>query len=126
MWLFMLFFSIRRPTVSTRADTPVPYTTVFRSDWLLQRSALPGRAVAREGGGAVTRCLGSGRSGGARAAREPRFMAIRRLVRGTRARYARARIGRSEEHTSELQSLMRIPYAVFCLTKKIITNNKTI
>src|SRR3546814_5897151 len=53
-------------------------------------------------------------------AADPRPLAARAGSRGARARSAEAARARSEEHTSELQSLMRISYAVFCLNKKII------
>src|SRR3546814_5771640 len=82
---------IRRPPRSTRTDTLFPYTTLFRSQ---DRAA---EAQCRCGGGA----------GAGPEARD------RRPGDG-RGR----RDGRSEEHTSELQSLMRISYAVFCLKKK--------
>src|SRR3546814_2714141 len=84
---------IRRPPRSTRTDTLFPYTTLFRSH--------------------------TGRRGSTRAGH--RRTAVRRLEdqRGApRADAERPRITRSEEHTSELQSLMRISYAVFCLKKK--------
>src|SRR3546814_6205818 len=81
---------IRRPPSSTRTDTLFPYTTLFRS----------GRESARLG-----RCEQQGSS-----------LWFSRY-RGARVQ-GRAR--RSEEHTSELQSLMRISYAVFCLKKKTI------
>src|SRR3546814_6204947 len=92
---------IRRPPISTRTDTLFPYTTLFRS---------PARHPWRVG-----------QSQGAR-----RRDRLRRLFRGRDDRAdSRAgsggsglRIWRSEEHTSELQSLMRISYAVFCLKKK--------
>src|SRR3546814_7443274 len=80
----------RRPPRSTRTDTLFPYTTLFRS-----RSALSASAT-------VWPC---GRFGGAGT--------VRRLGCGMRPPGTR-----SEEHTSELQSLMRISYAVFCLKKK--------
>src|SRR3546814_7975418 len=83
---------IRRPPRSTRTDTLFPYTTLFRSP-------ARGRARARGRGDEDLR-EHAGR------ARAPRG----------------ARRGRSEEHTSELQSLMRISYAVFCLKKKKQTN----
>src|SRR3546814_5915047 len=98
MWLdrivyFLFFFlMIRRPPRSTRIDTLFPYTTLFRS--------------VRIHGGAVVRQ----RKGARRVAdqRELRAQILGRL----------GPIRRSEEHTSELQSLMRISYAVFCLKKK--------
>src|SRR3546814_6606768 len=105
---------IRRPPRSTRTDTLFPYTTLFRSVVPLGR----GDAVA--------------------------FAVSNRPVRGVRNDYrvnlrhgvSRIRSGqrytagiifhdRSEEHTSELQSLMRISYAVFCLKKKKKKINQT-
>src|SRR3546814_10129575 len=84
---------IRRPPRSTRTDTLFPYTTLFRS--------LPGALHAQ----CPVLC-----------AQGPEHCRRRRDPPGLPA--ARSR---SEEHTSELQSLMRISYAVFCLKKK--TNN---
>src|SRR3546814_8119283 len=99
--LFLLFFlMIRRPPISTRTDTLFPYTTLFRSPDLLRRDPADGR----EHGGPD------------RARRQPGAL--------VRARAA-LRLGRSEEHTSELQSLMRISYAVFCLKKKNNRSNNT-
>src|SRR3546814_5341297 len=97
---------IRRPPRSTRTDTLFPYTTLFRSDgWRgcdIRRGSSWGaslrRADRRDSGGG-----GGRRRGTARRAWPP-----------TPPPDAR----RSEEHTSELQSLMRISYAVFCLNKK--------
>src|SRR3546814_9487638 len=84
---------IRRPPRSTRTDTLFPYTTLFRSTERSPWIAVSSPAKTGFGGGAaVLRPLLSSPSG---------------LTRG-----------RSEEHTSELQSLMRISYAVFCLKKK--------
>src|SRR3546814_7419915 len=91
---------IRRPPRSTRTDTLFPYTTLFRSPRLF---APPG--------GDHRKSLGWDRlSAGAR--RQGRF------GRQRQQRAARLQQLRSEEHTSELQSLMRISYAVFCLKKK--------
>src|SRR3546814_7426830 len=88
---------IRLPPTSTRTDTLFPYTTLFRSTR---------RAVARA----------LGRS----CEQPPRRTRHRRAHRSPQSRSAgdRARTARSEEHTSELQSLMRISYAVLCLKKK--------
>src|SRR3546814_2373607 len=97
--LLLCFFllMIRRPPRSTRTDTLFPYTTLFRSD----------RGAACRG----VRGGGRGRVGGA----------ARRTDRGrigdSGVRDFRHLRHRSEEHTSELQSLMRISYAVFCLKK---------
>src|SRR3546814_15570956 len=81
---FVFFLMIRRPPRSTRTDTLFPYTTLFRSPWLLVDlcSAAPSRR------------------------RHPQRI------------WSVVALKRSEEHTSELQSLMRISYAVFCLKKK--------
>src|SRR3546814_10559677 len=89
---------IRRPPRSTRTDTLVPYTTLFRS-------VLAGRRVLVSAGPTFedidpVRFVGNRSSG-------KMGFAI-----------AAAAVARSEEHTSELQSLMRISYAVFCLKKK--------
>src|SRR3546814_8109264 len=104
---FVVFFlMIRRPPRSTRTDTLFPYTTLFRSAGCAAAGRQPGTlsgselsAIARHAGGGPDRpesqCAGG--AGGFSVAH------------------------RSEEHTSELQSLMRISYAVFCLKKK---NNK--
>src|SRR3546814_4363631 len=92
---------IRRPPRSTRTDTLFPYPTLFRSAKTMSSITLAG---------ASTTCI-----------RLPPL--ARTGPRGRQDRYCRrngARIsgGRSEEHTSELQSLMRISYAVFCLNQK--------
>src|SRR3546814_2921843 len=80
---------IRRPPRSTRTDTLFPYTTLFRSRNCTSPRSLPNMAA---------RCL---------------------IPRSSHAASASRRSSvRSEEHTSELQSLMRISYAVFCLKKK--------
>src|SRR3546814_9479845 len=95
---------IRRPPRSTRTDTLFPYTTLFRSQRRSQRVA-----AAED----------------ARAARNPArtrpHHQEKRLHRNGIAACRPPSCGvqtRSEEHTSELQSLMRISYAVFCLKKK--------
>src|SRR3546814_6878572 len=94
---------IRRPPRSTRTDTLFPYTTLFRS------YETPGLALLH--------------------------IAYERLVTGIhnedtieQYRMNGLKLGRlrSEEHTSELQSLMRISYAVFCLKKKKKIKNKHI
>src|SRR3546814_3287929 len=83
----------RRPPRSTRTDTLFPYTTLFRSP-----------AVHAD-----------------RQSRRARDVHLRGAVHRDRERGGDGSAGpldRSEEHTSELQSLMRISYAVFCLKKK--------
>src|SRR3546814_4805388 len=97
---------IRRPPRSTRTDTLFPYTTLFRSRLRRLGHVFIGRPDP---------CIDHVRS----AARKGQAGAIRRnaeFVRGRRQ--GRITPSRSEEHTSELQSLMRISYAVFCLKKK--------
>src|SRR3546814_10236207 len=105
---------IRRPPRSTRTDTLFPYTTLFRS----VLDTLPWIEQAAEDGGALYIRLSYDK---AWLLQERAFHAaltiVRRLVAASLERL------RSEEHTSELQSLMRISYAVFCLKKKI--QNKT-
>src|SRR3546814_7941476 len=102
----VFFLMIRRPPRSTRTDTPFPYTTLFRSDGLFR----------------------------ARVEAAPQVAPIPRVVRDDEDLpdcvlptfdqltdpdpFTFAMDCRSEEHTSELQSLMRISYAVFCLKKK--------
>src|SRR3546814_3564193 len=88
---------IRRPPRSTRTDTLFPYTTLFRSKGLTGRSR-PAAVRFQPSKGPVGRRNRRDRS-------------------GCECPYPVQR-SRSEEHTSELQSLMRISYAVFCLKKK--------
>src|SRR3546814_5181368 len=97
---------IRRPPRSTRTDTLFPYTTLFRSDFLQRQGG-----VEHAGARAAIR-LRDGHSENADL-REFLHVGI-----GKAAVLPARRTGRSEEHTSELQSLMRISYAVFCLKKK--------
>src|SRR3546814_5814080 len=89
---------IRRPPRSTRTDTLFPYTTLFRSDGPTPTTEIARGPGARPRPGCCARLTSPPLPGSFGAA-------------GHRA-------GRSEEHTSELQSLMRISYAVFCLKKK--------
>src|SRR3546814_9553488 len=105
---------IRRPPRSTRTDTLVPYTTLFRSQIVQIVRSPAGRIrlskTAAEGSRSVKHADASDPDAGLR------MPPIARP--GRRAGGRRPRPGRSEEHTSELQSLMRISYAVFCLKKK--------
>src|SRR3546814_8991842 len=100
---------IRRPPISTRTDTLFPYTTLFRSGQDRPVGLSRNRRRARRGD--RRSCRGS--PGRARPG-EPR---CRERQFGSAAPQP-GRKFRSEEHTSELQSLMRISYAVFCLKKK--------
>src|SRR3546814_7566304 len=93
---------IRRPPRSTRTDTLFPYTTLFRSpafEAKIHSVRVPFRKES---------CT---------------IIEKERSRDGSLAKAARVGHRRSEEHTSELQSLMRISYAVFCLKKK--NRNKT-
>src|SRR3546814_4864720 len=111
------FLMLRRPPRSTRTDTLFPYTTLFRSSDIPASSAhrhRNGRNRRRE----RARCPSATSATTAfRHALRGRQAGKRRIFRqdGSRLRPIRTR---SEEHTSELQSLMRISYAVFCLKKK--------
>src|SRR3546814_10541759 len=103
---------IRRPPRSTRTDTLFPYTKLFRSD---QPAALGNRDDRASSQQAAFRgCLG-GAIGG--------IPPVRQLP-AERTEGEADRVGRSEEHTSELQSLMRISYAVFCLKIKHQTSKQ--
>src|SRR3546814_15702853 len=87
--LLFFFLMIRRPPRSTRTDTLSPYTTLFRSGHGIRLKVRAEEFVERLHFGLA-------------------FDSIQQRVEAVR----------SEEHTSELQSLMRISYAVFCLKKK--------
>src|SRR3546814_6029717 len=114
---------IRRPPRSTRTDTLFPYTTLFRSIWqhLPDSQRFAGQL-----------CLHLRRK---QTSKNPPNYPFMRLLPNHRSRGETATsrhspgcmssiVQRSEEHTSELQSLMRISYAVFCLKKK--KKNQTI
>src|SRR3546814_4260156 len=99
---------IRRPPRSTRTDTLFPYTTLFRSGELGLTAATASLGTRR-----AQASLGSfAHHGALEFGKRPQH--LHHHATGRR---------RSEEHTSELQSLMRISYAVFCLKKK--KNKKT-
>src|SRR3546814_10374562 len=111
---------IRRPPRSTRTDTLFPYTTLFRSavvdDQQRQRFIDAVGAPVHHGGGGAR----LDRLAGEVVAVERRSLQRHEEVAGLDAARVDGDAGgpRSEEHTSELQSLMRISYAVFCLKKK--------
>src|SRR3546814_2074301 len=102
-----VFLMIPRPPRSTRTDTLFPYTTLFRLlilagvNWSLERSPHVSAGDLQ------------------------RLEMLEKSYRAdnTRLEGFRAALPRSEEHTSELQSLMRISYAVFCLKKKNTNKN---
>src|SRR3546814_1638351 len=108
---------MRRPPRSTLTDTLLPYTTLFRSQPGLQEDLAVGDRdhVGRDVGRDVA---GLGLDDGERGQRA-RAVGVIHLGRALeQARMQVEHVARSEEHTSELQSLMRISYAVFCLKKK--------
>src|SRR3546814_15558272 len=106
---FLFFFlMILRPPRSTRTDTLFPYTTLFRSRLPLRHDRPDARILIR-----------------LRVHTESVFTLARApcgtgLFGSKSLRRIEIRVPRSEEHTSELQSLMRISYAVFCFKKKQI------
>src|SRR3546814_1941969 len=109
---------IRRPPRSTRTDTLFPYTTLFRSD-LAANAAVELSASDMELGnpGSVqVGALGMG-TGKWRFTIESDVEVEAQALLETANGFI-TNTSRSEEHTSELQSLMRISYAVFCLKKK--------
>src|SRR3546814_4707596 len=110
---------IRRPPRSTRTDTLFPYTTLFRSyaEWAEDYFYIPHRGVHRGVGGIFYDHLECGDD-----AEYDRNFQLTQAV-GEAFLDIFPQIVRSEEHTSELQSLMRISYAVFCLKKKKKSNN---
>src|SRR3546814_6728491 len=114
---------IRRPPRSTRTDTLFPYTTLFRSGRAAENGVTAAQLAAK-GFTSATNIL------------EAKRGFFNAAAGGCDETKLVGRLGRrSEEHTSELQSLMRISYAVFCLKKKtkhksanrtvLTQNNKT-
>src|SRR3546814_5979086 len=113
---------IRRPPRSTRTDTLFPYTTLFRSDPRAQGDGCGGGGIAQ---GVIGEAQGSAEAA-AEALQHPQVRLLRRQgVERSALQQHQVIVAeavaepdrRSEEHTSELQSLMRISYAVFCLKK---------
>src|SRR3546814_4616365 len=104
---------IRRPPRSTRTDTLFPYTTLFRS----RQDAVVGDRHEADRQHAGIAAVGLQRS---------HFRVLQPRQRGARlvVEHAAGRSQRSEEHTSELQSLMRNSYAVFSLKKKTIKHTQ--
>src|SRR3546814_1746492 len=127
--MFIFFLMIRRPPRSTRTDTLFPYTTLFRSLLLVGELDHDRDDTVVDRG----RDVANAADRRDRVFDRPRNRGFQLLGRRTgigrhqryagelhvrHALYAESRKCRSEEHTSELQSLMRISYAVFCLKKK--------
>src|SRR3546814_2810488 len=109
---------IRRPPRSTRTDTLFPYTTLFRS--AIGECSLGSILVASSERGVCAITLGDDPDALARDLQD-RFPQARLI--GGDAEFEDLVAKRSEEHTSELQSLMRISYAVFCLKQKKNSHN---
>src|SRR3546814_8058605 len=116
--VFMLFFlMIRRPPRATRTYTLFPYTTLFRSAFpTAERMALAKKVKSHEDGPGFT-----GKAPGGPSRWNPDKSGDNIPLKHALV----AEVIRSEEHTSELQSLMRISYAVFCLKKKQMTHHQT-
>src|SRR3546814_7123684 len=114
---------IRRPPRATRTDTFFPYTSLCRSDLvdelrgviLLQHQRTDALAVRLHVAAVAPR-----------GHRTPQAVGWKAPPARSRGACSTARCRRSEEHTSELQSLMRISYAVFCLKKKKKDNSRNI
>src|SRR3546814_9732828 len=108
--MFLFFLMLRRPPRSTRTDTLFPYTTLFRSKlkaiWILCTNPLTSLPNARK----IEQAL-----------KNAKFVVVQEISNKPQTLdYADVILpaaGRSEEHTSDLQSQMRISYAVFCLKK---------
>src|SRR3546814_20856052 len=109
LFFFFFFLMIRRPPRSTRTDTLFPYTTLFRSAYTARSHRADYHPFRlRNASGLMPVCL---------------LNAVEKLPKFPKPRSSAISVidfrvpntSRSEEHTSELQSLMRISYAVFCL-----------
>src|SRR3546814_8108480 len=118
---------IRRPPRSTRTDTLFPYTTLFRSRAIAPEAQVEAVLTdAKVAHGDVGQPVRQGRIEVELARRRVGLEADEHLQDGeTGPGRPALRHVRSEEHTSELQSLMRISYAVFCLKKKTKTHHPT-
>src|SRR3546814_6607048 len=102
---------IRRPPISTRTDTLFPYTTLFRSI----------RNLRKSGNRAIVACANIlERERAACGSENLILLQTGRIIAEKLQAHLSSDAMRSEEHTSELQSLMRNSYAVFCLKKKTI------
>src|SRR3546814_4057743 len=99
MYHYIFFLMIRRPPRSTRTDTLFPYTTLFRSSQQIALQQYPSQT--------------------------PQQFSQNPIQYQPQQQQIQSQPKRSEEHTSELQSLMRISYAVICLKQKKIQNNNT-
>src|SRR3546814_13447807 len=105
---FVCVLMIRLPPRSTRTDTLFPYTTLFRSRRAGNHGQPEDRTAGRRRAHVLAVLLADHRAG----------RTVARLMTSRAPAIVILGPGRSEEHTSELQSLMRISYAVFCLKNK--------
>src|SRR3546814_7636769 len=105
---------IRRPPRSTRTDTLFPYTTLFRSGADKAGLQVAAHAIGDEANDIVLDTMAAVATTNGPRDRRFRVEHVQHMKPHALPRFAE----RSEEHTSELQSLMRISYAVFCLKKK--------
>src|SRR3546814_5599627 len=118
--LVFFFLMIRRPPRSTRTDTLFPYTTLFRSinaqtakEWGLVSEVVPAAELMDRARTLADKICGQAPD-------------VLRMTKQLLRQGMMTSFDRSEEHTSELQSLMRISYAVFCLKKKNSTKTQNL
>src|SRR3546814_3720665 len=111
---------VRLPPISKRTDTLITYTPLFGSPAGRRRGARPCAALRAVAG--LDRPGAGARAPRPAAARNPRAADRPR----PEADHQPAPLERSEEHTSELQSLLRISYAVFCFKKKTLNNSNAL
>src|SRR3546814_10024725 len=117
---------IRRPTRSTRTDTLFPHPTLFRSAVGVGGTCRE-LSIPQESGSELAHPHVQVSVGGPRRSSDTVELDLPiEVERRVRSGSDELPLGRSEEHTSELQSLMRISYAVFCLKKKKTTNKVTV
>src|SRR3546814_10572024 len=112
---------IRRPPRSTRTDTLFPYTTLFRSPLHFLRD----RRLHQPKAHPFDHCAAERRRGRKTQGAEAPTGQWQQQQQGDDGALQPGTTRRSEEHTSELQSLMRISYAVFCLKKKKQSTSKS-
>src|SRR3546814_20341311 len=112
--ILMCFLMIRLPPSFTRTYTLFPYTTLFRSASTAPAAFRPAPPAAADTRRIPCRRQGCGNGGDSACASRRSSCCWKRFQ------------GRSEEHTSELQSLMRISYAVSCLKKKTQANLQSV
>src|SRR3546814_9884107 len=113
---------IRRPPRSTRTDTLFPYTTLFRSVMQISTASTSPEITTLKDDDFLFRTVPTDAVQGRALAQVAREKGVKSVaIIYVNNDYGKGLADRSEEHTSELQSLMRISYAVFCLNKKKTT-----